>query len=197
MEFSTSKVNSSKVKLWTIQDEKGWNELQNKGVLIPEEKYILPEWKEGYSWLKSQMITRIGSPEHACQFPIWAWFQYCDANKRRPDLRRSGHIPKGEIGYRIEIEKEENEILLSDFVLWHWPLCYKDYIASSEEEDVKNEKEGIIFTYEERCKSWEKIFDMNFDVGYYTSSFKDKKIQATFWNLTTEDIIKVDKFIAR
>lgn len=187
-----------KVKLWTIQNEKGWNELQTKGVLIPEGKHIdFPEWKEGYFWLKSQMIQRIGPPKHKHQFPIWAWFQYEDKNKRKPDLRKSGHLPSGEIGYRIEIEKEESEILLSDFVLWHWPLCYKDYIGNSEEEAIKVDKEEIVYSEDEIKKSWEKIFDMNFDVEYYILPFAEKKIQVTFWDLKIEDVIKVDKFTAR
>jgi hypothetical protein len=41
------------------------------------------------------------------------------------------------------------------------------------------------------------IFDMNFDLEYYTLPFEEKKIQATFWRLKLDDIIKADKFIAK
>ncbi|EZH75884.1 hypothetical protein ATO12_03580 [Aquimarina atlantica] len=194
-----------KIKLWTIQNEIGWNELNENGVLIPKEEFVESDFKAGYEWMKSQMSNRIGKPEKRTQFPVWAWYQHFDSNKRKPDLRKSGLLPKGTVGYRIEIEKEQKDILLSDFVLWHWPLSYKDYIADSEVEANEFEKKYGNTEYEELSKteknliekSWEKIFDMNFDLEFYTLPFKEKKIQATFWGLRKEDIIKVDKFIAK
>ena len=194
-----------KIKLWTIQDEKGWNELQSKGVLIPKEEYVNPDFKQGYDWLRLQMNQRIGVPNHKNQYPVWAWYQYFDANKRKPDLRESGFLPRGTVGYRLEIEKEAKDILLSDFELWHTPLCFRRYIANSEKElnQFNNSYQSIAHSDLPKSvqhkveKSWEKIFDMNFDVEYFTSSFKEKMIQATFWELHQSDIIKVDKFIAR
>ncbi|WP_074406597.1 MULTISPECIES: DUF3841 domain-containing protein [Aquimarina] len=194
-----------KIKLWTIQNESGWNELQKKGFLIPKEEFVKPDFKSGYEWMKIQMSNRIGKPEKTNQFPVWAWYQHFDSNKRKPDLRKSGHLPSGTVGYRIEIEKEQKDILLSDFILWHWPLSYKDYIADSEIEANEYEKRRGNDEFEKLSKleknliekSWEKIFDMNFDLEYYTLPFQEKKIQATFWELQLEDVIKVDKFIAK
>lgn len=189
-----------KVKLWTIQDEKGWNELQNKGILIPNLNYVLTDFKQGYDWMKDQMNKRLGKPKNEDQYPIWAWYQHFDSNKKKPDLRKAGHLPRGTTGYRIEIEKECKDILLSDFVLWHWPLCYRDYIASSKKEAIEFEEktEKLIEIEKEKIeKSWEKIFEMDFDLDYYTLPFEEKKIQATFWELKLNDIIKVDKFIAK
>jgi hypothetical protein len=202
-----------KVKLWTIQDERGWNELQEKGVYSGKKEFVFPEFLLGYDWLRTQMEKRIGKPKKPNQYPVWAWYQSIDATRKRPDLRTSGHLPTGKIGYRIEFEKEAKEILLSDFVLWHWPLCYHDYIANSEEEAIRFEKEkenqnihGFLSGSLEKLPtslqtkitlSWEKIFDMDFDVEYYTDSFEEKKIQATFWELKKEEITRVDRFIAR
>lgn len=194
-----------KIKLWTIQDEKGWSELQTKGILTPKVDYIESDFKRGYDWMKIQMDKRIGKSNNENQYPIWAWYQYFDTNKRKPDLRKSGHLPNGTLGYRIEIEKEQEDILLSDFILWHWPLCYKDYIADSEKEALEFEKRLDNKKFEQLSKikknqiekSWEKVFDMNFDLEYYTLPFEEKKIQATFWELRLDDIIKVDKFIAK
>ncbi len=194
-----------KIKLWTIQDEKGWGELQTKGILRPKADYVEPDYKEGYDWMKIQMNKRIGKPNDENQYPIWAWYQHFDSNKRKPNLRKSSYLPSGTLGYRIEIEKEQKDILLSDFVLWHWPLCYKGYIADSEKEALEFEKKLDSRELEKLSeveknqieKSWEKIFDMNFDLAYYTLPFQEKKIQATFWELQQDDIIKVDKFIAK
>ncbi len=63
------------------------------------------------------MEKRIGKSKDKKQDPIWAWLQHFDTNKKRLDLRKLGHLPKGEIEYKIEIEKEREDILSSDFVL--------------------------------------------------------------------------------
>lgn len=198
-----------KVKLWSIQDENGWKELNSKGILIAKEEFVPPEFKKGYDWLKIQMTQRIGKPKNSRQYPIWAWFQHDTKDKKRPDLRSTGHLPKGKVGYRIEIEKDLKEIVLSDFVLWHWPLCYMGLITNSEKEIIEFEKEfGIISSFDDFNilpksiknkieKSWEKIFNINFDLKYYTLPFDEKSIQATFWELKREEVIKVDKFTAR
>ncbi|MEP0263568.1 DUF3841 domain-containing protein [Dokdonia sp.] len=194
-----------KTKLWTIQDEKGWGKLQTKGILLPKEEFIPTGFKEGYDWMRTQMNKRIGDPNNTTQYPVWTWYQSSDATKKKPDLRGSGHLPRGDVGYRIEIEKDQKDILLSDFVLWHTPLSYRNYIADSEEEAIDfEEKLGTIefeklppSTRNKIEKSWEKVFDMSFDLEYYTLPFEEKAIQATFWELKTDDIIKVDRFIAR
>ncbi|WP_160114228.1 DUF3841 domain-containing protein, partial [Aquimarina sp. AU119] len=64
-----------KVKLWTIQDENGWNELQTKGILIAKQQFVEPDFKDGYDWMKIQMNKRIGRPDEKGQYPIWAWYQ--------------------------------------------------------------------------------------------------------------------------
>lgn len=198
-----------KTKLWTIQNESGWQELNTNKVLIPKEEFVDSEFKEGYDWLKIQMINRIGKPKNSKQYPIWAWYQFQDEFKKRPDLRSSGYLPSGDIGYRIEIEKSEKDILFSDFELWHIPLAYRIYIANSEEEQLEFESELMAkygSTDFEKLpkkiknqieKSWLKIFDMNFDIEYYAKPYNEKQIQATFWQLNIEDVKKVDKFRAR
>ena len=57
-----------KIKLWTIQNESGWNELQKEGVLIPKEEFVEPDFKLGYEWMRIQMNDRIGKPEKINQF---------------------------------------------------------------------------------------------------------------------------------
>ena len=46
-------------------------------------------------------------------------------------------------------------------------------------------------------ESWNKIFDMNYDMKYVALPFNQKAIQATFWTLKKEEIINVDHFTSR
>lgn len=199
-----------KITLWTIQDINGWNELNDNEILCANEDFINPEWKSGYDWMKKQMEKRIGLPKNKNQYPIWAWYQYFDSKKMKPDLRHSSHLPTGTEGVRIEFTKDESEILLSDFNLWHNPHSYKDFIGNNEDEALIFERNLIDLGLENErfdtypisiknkiIKSWDKIFNMEFEDEYYTHPFSDKMIQATFWDLRLDEIVKVKKFIAR
>ncbi len=198
-----------KVKLWTIQDETTHTAFISEGVFRGSEEFVPSYSKEGYNWMKTQMQKRIGPPKEITQYPVWAWYQSRGAHSKRPDLRESCHLPKGTVGYRLEFEKEEDKVLLSDFEMWHSPLAHQYFIADSESEAVDFESELIkrfntssFFNLPHAIrmkikKSWEKIFDLDFDVDYYTKPFDQKCIQATFWELHLNEVVKVDRFTAR
>lgn len=197
------------MRLWSIQSSRAWEELQSEGILRGKEKFVDLEFKSAYHWMMEHMKEKIGHPKTPNQYPIWAWFQSIDEMHKKPDLRRSGYLPIGSTGYRIEVIKKDEDVLLSDFELWHTPLAYKTYIANSEKESVQFEKKLIdrYGTYEfeklpkdaqqKIAKSWEKVFDMDYDVEYFAMPYKEKSIQATFWELSLDDVVKVDKFKAR
>lgn len=77
-------------------------------------------------------------------------------------------------GMRLEIEIPQEQILLSDFDLWHYPLNYW-YFPDSEEDDQRFEQrcaaKAIDFyqmkplpdqaLHEQLVASWEKIFDLD------------------------------------
>ncbi len=100
--------------------------------------------------------------------------------------------------------------MLSDFVLWHFPLSYKSYIGDNGKDgrlfDKKLKQLGLYHKNFEELPleikaeieaSWQKIFDLDFEDSYWTSLKKDKAIQATFWELLESDIVKIDYFTAR
>ena len=70
--------------------------------------------------------------------PIWVWWQWW-ADRRRPDLRASGFLPKGVRGIRVECRVKEDQVLLSDFELWHYILNYW-YLPKSEKSGESFEK---------------------------------------------------------
>jgi len=199
-----------KLKLWSIQDESRLDEIKSNGKLICTQNKYSEDWDKEYRWMTKHMKKRIGNPELKTQYPIWAWYQYQNKNARRPDLRRRAHLPSGTKGIRIEFEKNENEVLLSDFILWHFPLSYKSLIASTEKEDKEFQSklkrlklDKINFSkYPKKIKeeienSWLKIFDMEFEEKYATYRNDEKMIQACCWEISEEEIVKIDKFKAR
>ncbi len=127
-----------------------------------------------------------------------------------PDLCKRGHLPIGTDGIRIEFEKDKNEVLLSDFILWHYPLCYKSIIAQNKIErdkfelKLKNLKldkstfEGMPHQIQDEItESWENIFDLNFEYKYYTNKKDEKMIQACCWDIKDSEMVKIDRFKAR
>lgn len=199
-----------KLRLWSIQEESKLDEITSKGKLICTENKFSKEWDNEYRWMIKQMQNRIGNSEFESQYPIWAWYQYQNANHRRPDLRKTNHLPRGNKGIRIEFLKNKTEVILSDFILWHYPLSYKSIIANNKTEldkfesklkqlnlDKTSLEELPKHLQNEIMKSWDKIFDMDFENEYYTNKKHDKIIQACCWNIKEHEIVKIDKFKAR
>jgi hypothetical protein len=198
------------VILWTIQTAEAWQTLQRKGVLRPESHHVEQRFLESYKWLVTQMCQRIGPQPADCDFPVWAWYQWYDCRRPRPDLRFGAHLPKGTEGFRLEIELSHSQVLLSDFELWHYVLNYH-YLPESEEDgeafDAELEQTGLCpcttkplphRQYDQRVRdSWLRIFDLGWSAKAIASPMEDKSIQAVFWELQVEQIKSAQRFIAR
>lgn len=199
------------MKLWTIQTIEWYEKFQETGIIYGEKEFVEPDFVFGYEWLIKQMEERIGPKPTTDAFPLWAWHTWESKNKRKPDLRSTAHFMKGTKGVRLEIEKDPNSILLSDFDLWHFPLSYYYYIGNSEADvnrfDDYLKSKGFSYSddyfdlspeiQDEIQKSWVKIFDLQLNDPFVTYKPEDKVIQSTFWSLTTEEVKKVDFFTAR
>lgn len=199
------------MKLWTIQPKLIHDKLmKDKCIYYSNKQHVDEDFIDGYEWLISEMEKRVGKKPFEDCYPVWAWYQYNSIKSAKPDLRRSAHLPEGTEGVRLTIEKPDNEVLLSDFDLWHNPLCYKGFIGNSEEETLTFYKEledkglGRVpfedLPSEIKVKiqnSWEKIFDMDYDCEYHTYPKNLKSIQATFWQLKIVEVKKVEYFTAR
>ena len=201
------------MQLWTIQNIEWYNELRKNGIIYGARRHIATDWEFslfGYHWLMNKMGKKIGKRPFAECFPIWAWFQYNDSQRRKPDLRSTGFLPKGAKGVRVEINKDDKEVLLSDFMLWSFPFSCHSFIGQNEHESVAFDEmlkcKGLDKVNigklpkdirREIIKSWDRVLDMDFDDPYHTSSKGNKAIQATFWTLSLNEIAKVDEFVAR
>jgi hypothetical protein len=182
----------------------------SEGIIYGDARFAEKEFLTGYSWMITQMQQRIGKRPFPDCYPVWAWYHWNGTKQRRPDLRYSRHLPKGAKAVCIQIEKEDKDVLLSDFDLWHFPLSFDGYIGSSEQDslafDKKLKAKGLYNSafndlprdiQETIQKSWDKIFDMRFEDPYYTHKKEEKSIQAAFWSLSIEEVIKTDEFTAR
>jgi hypothetical protein len=160
--------------------------------------------------MRQQMIGGLGlRSDESIGWPIWGW-QQCHSDRRRmPDLRCSGFLPRGAKGVRLCIEKDESEILLSDFVLWthvlgNWyvPTSLSDMDRFELKYGKKisstfSQKTNLSRKHNEIKKSWERIFILDWQEIDISSPRNEKAIQATFFELALEDVKRVDFFVAR
>ncbi len=196
--------------LWTIQTEKAWEQLNEKGYITGVMDYVEEYWNSSYRWMTEQMKERIGNPPCRNSFPVWAWYQWESSKRKKPDLRSAGHLSRNEKGVRIEFSCHENEALLSDFELWHYVLNYwylPESMAAEEKFDFEIEKQGMSYFktkplpvpryHQEIVKSWNKIFELDWDEPGVTVPKNQKSIQATIWQLKLEQVRSYKHFRSR
>lgn len=75
------------MRLWTIQGIEIYEQLERDGVTYCTK----PSWgvddkfMYGYHWMAEQMRKRIGEPPiDGIEYPMWAWYQYDSAKKKKP-----------------------------------------------------------------------------------------------------------------
>ena len=186
--------------LWTIQTSGAWVELQSSGTLRGCRSRVEKDLIAPYDWMAAQMMKQIGPAPRPGALPIWAWFQW-EGERKRPDLRATGHLPRGQRGVRIEFEVLDSRVLLSDFELWHYVLNYW-YLPKSEQDDKAFESElrdsGLSF-FETKplplrhwhlriARSWERIFDLGWYDEHIAAPLQRKSMQATVWELLLDDV---------
>ena len=189
------------MKLWTIQPEEVYEEINSMGVYHCEEEKStmkLLELTNEYNWLVEQMKKHIGLPPEGVSYPVWAWYKWSE-DRKMPDLRaeRWCYGSKGDIYYRMEIEIPDDKVLLSDFAGWNG-ILNNALLSETEEEDDKIYKIYEALTTEEqnkmKAKNWERVFDVSPLNNEWIR--RGESIQATFWELRKENIRKTTKFIS-
>jgi hypothetical protein len=181
--------------LWTIKPFSWWTSLKENGRITGDlakiksdpNNFYEDQFQQAYGWMIEQMKQRLPvQPPNPSAYPIWAWYQRSNAKKRRPDLRSYRHKAYGH-HTRIKFEIDDKLVLLSDFETWHYIL--NDFIIRPEEENFDTEDEVLPFTEEEKVKSWDHIFDLDF-----SCPLEEAVIQATFWELKLEQVKEVKEF---
>lgn len=147
-----------------------------------------------YQWMASQMIKHIGHPPDGVVFPVWAWHTMYWEHKR-PDMRRTEFRSYERPFVLLEIEVQDRDVLLSDEEGWYYVL--NDWYFSDSRNEIEHKENCEMFDSLSQAeqkivkeKSWERIlavsppFENEWErVGCF--------IQATFWELRKEYIVKV------
>ena len=201
--------------IWSLLTQQAWEELQRKGRLRASRRHADKDFAGPYAWMGRQMERRLTMPRPSKKsMPVWGWWQWW-GDRRRPDLRAGGYLPKGVRGVRVELRMEEDRVLLSDFELWHYVLNYW-YLPKTEKDGEAFEKKlagaGLSLlgcTHKKPLphaelrreveESWERIFDLSWtDPGNkIVPPAKSRSIQGTMWELLLEDVVDSKEFVAR
>lgn len=203
--------------LWTIQHHSAYENLQKIGILRANEDYLFCEndFLYAYDWMSEKMISAGITPPSGVQYPIWAWYQWEGKRKRR-DMREGGHATRGEKIVQLTIEVDDQDVMLSDFDLFHYPLN-RWYLPIDEKDDSEFEKRYGSFGYSyhdlsdldiqaddmkqlrsEIISSWDRVFLLEKeDSGWLYGQNEGKSIQATFWELRLDQVVKAEIFVAK
>lgn len=179
--------------LWTVRPLSDYTLLQQQGIYRTDSQKILPHRLPAYRWMAQRLAERCPPPFEGA-LPVWAWYRAYGTRQPKPDLRKSGHLPKGEAGVRLELEISGHDVLLSSFDAWHAVLndcCFA--LTDAEYEHYEHLAHTLPAAEFEQIKrqSWLKIFDLDLlpDPAVY-------EVQAVFWQLRIEQVKKVDFFTA-
>ena len=182
------------IKLWTVRPESDFSLLQQQGFYTADNVYVMPERRAAYQWMARQLAAKTPAPA-GVDLPLWAWRHAHGNRKSRPDLRKRGHLEKGEAGVRIEFSLPQEQVLLSSVDGWHAVLNHHFFSLDDEEYEYHERLETELAADElEQAKqqSWLRIFNLDLlpDPAVY-------EVQAVFWRLEMDSVTKVDYFTAR
>lgn len=183
------------MRLWTIQHEAAWHQAETTGVLKADGRRVEACYRPAYRWLSAYMRRQL--PSYAAAYPIWAWAQ------PKPDLRRSGHLPPGSRGVRIEFIAPNEEVLLSDFDAWHAVLMQSHLALDEAEADAFEAEETAAKNEPARQAKLQRVIEaswlciFNLELWQPVEASQPSPIQATLGKVSVEQVVRVDYFRAR
>ena len=174
--------------LWTIQHKTAYEKMMSTGRLVADDDFIFaPEFNyKAYCWMSERMKEYIGDPPTGVSFPVWAWYQW-EGVRKRPDMRTHRRWTKnGTPIVLMTLDVPDENVLLSDFDMWHCVLN-DFYLPLTVEEDKDD------FTDEEKIRSWNNVFKYSVCTDFWNAS---KSTQATMWEVKKEWVLKAEHFIS-
>lgn len=194
------------MRLWTIQPIEFYDTLRKNGVVYCDrESWYCREFRVMYDWMALEMSKRIGNPPRSeIRYPLWAWYQYFCRKRPKPPVSPDMFEDEEKLGVVLEIEIPDNEVLLSNFDLWHIPMMgqpISDDKHLQKRLDEFRAKHGIKCTFHDYPEdlqkdimaTWNQIFDLRTKLKRWESrAMWNRPIQACFWELRLEQVMKVE-----
>ncbi len=213
------------LKLWTIQAPEAWELAQQRGVLRADGRRVDPWFRYPYRWLREQMRQRV--PGATGCYPVWAWHtpkpdlrssQYRQRGFRC--VRIEFEAPPESVllsdleawhavlnGWYLPISEGDRCEFYLRAARWGmpWPRvqdCLEIVYGTNPGDALDPVRMELGLTraaiWHEIRSSWERVFDLealaNSDYWY---DIGDPQIQETIEQVTLDQVVTVDHFVAR
>lgn len=179
--------------LWTIHTEHFYVKSKGRGYIKADARYVARDMKNKYIWMAEKMLEMGLTKKRT--FPVWAWYAY-NGKRKGPDLRRSGHLPRGTKGVCIAFDAYDSDVLLSNFDQWH-AAVNTWYLPKSEKEEAYFEKYPHLLTETIVRRSWDKMFDLEYGSEDLWGPTNERCIQACVSIVHNNQIREVVHFVAK
>jgi hypothetical protein len=181
------------MRCWTIQSPDVFAVLRAGRVWRAHARHVPREWLGSYRWMAGEMRGSLGPSRASTQMPVWLWCAWRGCTRPKPDLRATGHLPRGTRGVRLELELDEARVLRSDFELWHYVLNGW-YLPRSMQDDREFEARPDA---DRLPGSWRRIFELDWNDRRYVATRSQRAIQGVCWELRPTDVMDATPFRAR
>lgn len=193
------------MELVTFQTVAAYESLINNGYLIADEKFInINKYGTAYDWIVSKMHEK-KIPE-ASKYPLWAWYK-CGKFKSPTKNTMLGYFgAEQEQLVKIVFEKTDNEVLLTDYKIYHFllvnaylPSSLQDFNAFNKFKEEKGVTDEDLLAYIRRDKydSYRTDKDFNHVNEIIHKSYEQvlnlssDYIQACVWNIKLSEVKSV------
>lgn len=175
------------MELVTFQTLDAYESLITSGCLIADEKFInLKKYGAAYNWITNKMLER--NILSSNKYPLWAWYK-CGKYKCPTKNTMLGYFgAEQEKLVKIVFEKDDNEVLLTDYKLYHF-LLTNSYLPSSltdlnnfnKMKELKQVSDEDLLAYIRRDKFASYRTDKDFnEINEIVHKSYDKVLKLTF-----------------
>lgn len=179
---------SEYLTIYSVRNQNEIKELFKNKVLQANNQIIENFWKEdenfilSYKWMNQKCQLMLTN--YDAKYPLWGWI-------KKPNKKNLYKEYKNDPFYIIEFIIKKDEVLISDFDLWHFilmDLYIPDNLENLDKLDHVSffEKRGSVQEIEEVLSSWNKIFNIKRTKKY--------KQQCCFKEIKFENILKIKKY---
>ena len=159
-----------------------------------------------YQWLIERMIEIGLARPHPEVFPVWAYLYWINRAKPKPDLRYTALKRWGKSGRQVLLTMiiPDDRVLLSDYDQWFSCLCYGPAGSVRDMEAFwrRSEKLGPRPYdqpypepfHQELLDTWRLVLNLAAARKKNRISTANQCIQATFWELTADQVIEAVAF---